>query len=156
MRVIGTVRTPRPAPPYVDRLALGSELDALLPEADVVAVCLPLTDETEGLFDRARLTAMKDDAYLVNIGRGRIVDTDALVATLEAGELAGACLDVTDPEPLPEGHPLWGRADVVITPHCAAVAEITGERRRAILVENVRRFAHGEPLLNVVDKAAGY
>ncbi|MEL6716974.1 MAG: NAD(P)-dependent oxidoreductase, partial [Planctomycetota bacterium] len=93
---------------------------------------------------------------LVNIARGRVVDTEALVASLRSGHLAGACLDVTEPEPLPPGHPLWDMPNVVITPHVASRAALTGERRSALLAENLRRFGAGEPLLNVVDKAAGY
>lgn len=156
MRVTATVRTARPAPDYVDRLGTADELDELLPEADVVAVCVPLTDETRGMFDAERIARMKPGAYLINIARGQIVDTEALLAALESGHLAGAGLDVTDPEPLPSDHPLWERADVLITPHVAARAEITQDRRWALFRENVRRFGAGEPLLNVVDKEAGY
>ena len=99
---------------------------------------------------------MKPGSYLVNIGRGRIVVTDALVAALESGRLAGACLDVTDPEPLPADHPLWAFPNVVITPHVSSEAGISEERWWALLRENLRRFDAGEPLLNVVDKRAGY
>ncbi len=100
--------------------------------------------------------AMKEGAYLINIARGPIVKTEALLAALESGQLAGACLDVTDPEPLPADSPLWDRPDVVITPHSASVAELTNERRWVLFKENIRRFGAGEPLLNTVDKAAGY
>ena len=99
---------------------------------------------------------MKQGATLVNIARGRIVNTDALIASLNAGHLAFAGLDVTDPEPLTEGHPLWGRDDVLITPHVAGRAELTGDRRDELLLENLERFAAGRPMLNVVDRAAGY
>ena len=99
---------------------------------------------------------MKDGAYLINIARGPIVDTDAMIAALDSGRLAGACLDVTDPEPLPEGHALWGYENVVITPHMAGSAELTSERWWVLYRENVRRFGAGEPLLNTEDKAAGY
>jgi phosphoglycerate dehydrogenase-like enzyme len=122
----------------------------------VVVIAVPLTEETRGLFDTRRLALLKPGAYLVNVARGAIVDSDALAEALAAGRLAGACLDVTEPEPLPREHPLWGLANVVVTPHVAGDAEITGERRRALLRENLRRFAAREPLLNVVDKEAGY
>jgi phosphoglycerate dehydrogenase-like enzyme len=128
----------------------------MLPDADVVAVCVPLTAETEGLFDEAAFTAMKRGAILINIARGKIVDTDAMMAALNDGRLAGACLDVTDPEPLPPDHPLWKMPTVVITPHVAADADITDTRRVILMRENIRRFGAGEPLLNVVDKKAGY
>lgn len=156
MRVIATRRSDAPSPDYVEHVGKPEELLALLPRADVVAIALPLTDETKGLFGRKAFEAMKKGSYLVNIGRGKIVDTDALVGMLESGHLAGACLDVTDPEPLPSDHRLWKLPNVVITPHVSADAELTDERRWALLRENLRRFDAGEPLLNVVDKRAGY
>jgi phosphoglycerate dehydrogenase-like enzyme len=102
------------------------------------------------------LGAVKKGAYLINVGRGKVVDTDALVQALESGHLAGACLDVTDPEPLPSYHPLWSMPNVVITPHMSGRSALTRERWNAVFVENIRRFGAGEPLLNVVDKTAGY
>jgi phosphoglycerate dehydrogenase-like enzyme len=156
MRVLATARTRKDTPAYVDHLGLADELDGLLPEADVVALAVPLTAETEGLLDRERFALMKPGSYLINIARGKVVDTEALLEALDSGRLAGACLDVTDPEPLPAGHALWSRANVIVTPHVAARAEVTRERREQILRENMRRFAAGEPLLNVVDKEAGY
>lgn len=156
MRVLATVRTKRAAPSFVDELGTDKDFERFLPLADVVVICLPLTSETEGLFDARILDLMKDDAVLVNIGRGPIVDTDALVRALEEGKLGGAALDVTDPEPLPAGHPLWALDNVVITPHVASRAGLTGARRDVLFRENVRRFGAGEPLLNVVDKRAGY
>ena len=156
MEVLATVRTSRPAPAFVDELGTSADLARFLPRADVVVICLPLTDETRGLFDAARLALLPQGAILVNIARGPIVDTDALLAALESGHLGGACLDVTDPEPLPAGHPLWSRDDVLITPHTAGAAALTGRRRDALFEENLRRFGAGEPLLNVVDKQLGY
>lgn len=156
MRVLATNPGVQAAPDYVDHLGTPEELNELLIEADVLAICVPLTPDTEGMFDAARIDLMKDGAYLINIARGRIVETDALLAALEAGRLGGACLDVTDPEPLPSDHPLWSRDDVVITPHIAGRAALTQERRWELFRENVRRFGSFEPLLNVVDKAAGY
>ena len=156
MRVIATRRSETPAPAYVEKVGKPGDLMAMLPEADVVAVCVPLTAETEGMISEEAFAAMKPGAYLINIARGRIVDTDALVKALESGRLAGACLDVTDPEPLPEGHPLWKQQNVIITPHIAADGELTEERSAALFTENLRRFGAGEPLLNCVDKKAGY
>ncbi len=156
MRVIASRRSDRLAPGHVEYVGTPDELLEMLTEADVVAIALPLTDQTRGLFDAEAFAAMKPGSYLINVGRGPIVETDALVAALDSGHLAGVCLDVTDPEPLPEGHTLWGRDNVVITPHTAGVAELTSERWWALYKENVRRFAAGEPLLNTVDKAAGY
>jgi len=85
-----------------------------------------------------------------------VVDTDAMLKALKSGKLAGACLDVTDPEPLPSSHPLWKEPNVIITPHVAGRSTVTDTRRAALTIENLRRFATGEPLLNVVDKEAGY
>jgi phosphoglycerate dehydrogenase-like enzyme len=156
MRVIGSRRSDKPNPDFIERVGKPEDLLSMLPEADVVAVAVPLTPETEGMFDERAFGAMKEGAYLINIARGPIVETDALLAALESGQLAGACLDVTDPEPLPADSPLWDRPDVVITPHSASVAELTNERRWVLFKENIRRFGAGEPLLNTVDKAAGY
>ncbi|MGB5304559.1 MAG: D-2-hydroxyacid dehydrogenase [Gemmatimonadota bacterium] len=156
MRVLATARTERPAPPYVDVLGTGPDLVDLLPQADVVVLAVPLTDETRGMINRETIARMRDGAWLVNIARGAVVDTDALVEALDTGKVGAAFLDVTDPEPLPEGHTLWNRDNVLITPHVAARAELSLERRLALTLENMRRFGAGEPLLNVVDKAAGY
>jgi phosphoglycerate dehydrogenase-like enzyme len=156
MRVIATRRSGSDNPAFVERVGKPDEMLAMLPEADVVALCVPLTPETEGLFDARAFAALKPGAILINIARGKVVDTQALLEALDSGRLGGACLDVTDPEPLPDKHPLWRAQNVVITPHVAADAELTVERTWSLLRENVRRFGAGEPLLNVVDKRAGY
>ena len=156
MRVLATVRSERPAPDYVDELGTAADMDRFLAEADVVAVALPLTDETRGLFDAERFELMKAGAYFLNIGRGPLADSDALLAALRSGHLAGAGLDVTDPEPLPTDHPLWREPKVIVTPHVSSRAELTQERRWAMFRENLRRFGAGEPLVNVVDKKLGY
>jgi phosphoglycerate dehydrogenase-like enzyme len=156
MRVIATRRTDEPAPAFVEQVGKPNELRAMLARADVVVICVPLTKETEHLFDRDTLAAMKPQSYLINVARGKIVDTAALVDALASKHLAGACLDVTDPEPLPKDHPLWRMPNVLITPHVAARAELSEERGWALFRENLRRFDAGEPLLNVVDKHAGY
>jgi phosphoglycerate dehydrogenase-like enzyme len=156
MRVIATRRSDAPAPEFVERVGKPTDLLTMLPDADVVAVCVPLTTETEDLFNAQAFAIMKKGTYLINIARGRIVNTQALVAALKDGTLAGACLDVTDPEPLPDDHELWRMKNVVITPHVAADAEVTEQRHWALFAENIRRFGAGEPLLNVVDKKAGY
>ncbi len=156
MRVIGTRRSDDPAPDFVERVGKPNELLSMLPEADVVAIAVPLTPETEHMFDAAAFAAMKPGSYLINIARGKVVETGALLDALSSGRLAGAGLDVTDPEPLPSDHPLWKQANVIITPHMASLGALTVERGAALYRENLRRFAAGEPLLNVVDKAAGY
>lgn len=154
-RVIGVKRTPSPKP---DGLYTMEELDGLLPGADVVTLSLPETPGTKGLFGAERLARMKEGAVLVNVGRGTAVDTDALCAALTSGHLLGAALDVTDPEPLPADHPLWGIPSALITPHIAgrwSVAE-NFERIFAICAENLARFSQGRPLLHRVDLKLGY
>ena len=122
----------------------------------VVVLAAPSTDGTSRLFDPQRLARLRPDAWLINVGRGSLVDTDALVAALDAGRLGGAALDVTDPEPLPKGHPLWGHERALITPHIGTTVD--AERRHYVerVRENVERFAAGRELLGVVDRSAGY
>jgi phosphoglycerate dehydrogenase-like enzyme len=130
-----------------------ARLDELLGASDYVVIAAPHTPETAGMFHRGTIRKMKPTAVLVNIGRGAIVPLDDLTAALEAGEIAGAALDVCETEPLPPGHPLWRRENVILTPHIAAASERVPERHLEALLENVRRFVRGQPLRNVVDKA---
>ena len=127
-----------------------------LPDADVVFLALALTAETERVIGAAELAAMAPHAWLVNVARGRHVDTDALVDALRNGTIGGAGLDVTDPEPLPDGHPLWALPNVIITPHTANTQEMAKPLLSARIRENVRRFAVGEPLIGPVDAERGY
>jgi phosphoglycerate dehydrogenase-like enzyme len=115
-----------------------------------------MTPDTADIFDAALFHVMKPTAFFVNVGRGGTVDTEALIAALSKGEIAGAGLDVTDPEPLPPGHPLWRAPNLIITPHYAAWSDIGRERRWLLYRENLRRFVAGEPLLSVVDPERGY
>lgn len=156
--VIGVRRTPRPCPEFADEVHGMDELDTLLPRADVVAITLPGTAETKGLINREKLEKMKDGAVLLNVGRGYIVDTEALCEALESGKLSGAGVDVTDPEPLPKEHPLWQIPTAVVTPHISGFYHLkeTHERIIRIFAENLRRFAMGEPLRNQVDFSTGY
>jgi phosphoglycerate dehydrogenase-like enzyme len=131
-------------------------LPEVLPVAHHVVIAAPATAQTRHVIGAAELEAMREDAWLVNVARGSLVDTYALVAALAAGSIAGAALDVTDPEPLPDGHPLWSEPRALITPHVANPG-VTARRYMAPLVqENVTRFANGDPLLSVVDLEAGY
>ncbi|HEY8519906.1 MAG TPA: D-2-hydroxyacid dehydrogenase [Gammaproteobacteria bacterium] len=156
MRVIATRNSRREGPPYVEYVGLADEYRTLAAEADVVVNATPLTPATRGMFDAAFFAAMKEGAYFINIGRGESVVTDALVAALREGRIGGAGLDVTDPEPLPPGHPLWSMENVIITPHIATSSDVRSERTLALVVENVRRYARGDRVLSVVDLAAGY
>jgi phosphoglycerate dehydrogenase-like enzyme len=116
----------------------------------------PLTPETRGMFDAAFFDGIKAGAFFINIGRGESVATAALVAALQAGKVGGAGLDVTDPEPLPPGHPLWSMRNVIITPHIATSSDFRDERTVTLVVENLRRYARGDKMLSVVDLAQGY
>jgi len=157
MRVLGVRRAPAGAlPPGFASMASIAELDTVLQQADHVVITLPLTTETRGLFSSARLAAMKPGAHLYNVGRGAIVDHAALLAALRSGHLAGAGLDVTDPEPLPADSPLWREPGVIVTAHSSGFTPRSQERYEALLLENIRRFQRGEALLNVVDKRLGY
>jgi D-2-hydroxyacid dehydrogenase (NADP+) len=133
-----------------------TRLSDVIGEADWVVITAPLTPETRGLFDAEMLSRMRSEAWLVNVARGAIVDTDALVEALTDGEIAGAALDVTDPEPLPEGHPLWSLDNVLITPHVANTWDMALPELRGLVRRNVARFAAGETLEGVVDPISGY
>ncbi|MGW0993085.1 2-hydroxyacid dehydrogenase [Streptomyces sp. NPDC002520] len=126
-----------------------TELPALLPEADVVILTTPLTDETRGMADAGFLGRMKDGALLVNVSRGPVVDTKALLDELESGRITAA-LDVTDPEPLPPGHPLWHAPGVLISPHVGGPSSAFMPRAKRLLVDQLNRFVNHEPLRNVV------
>jgi phosphoglycerate dehydrogenase-like enzyme len=155
MRVLGLARR-RQANPYVDRYFELAELYAALAEADVVALCLPLTAETEHIMDAGALAAMKPGAYLINVARGGLVDEEALVAALQRGQLAGAGLDATAVEPLPAESLLWAMPNVIITPHVAPGRDRLAEHMVDFWCENIRRFVEGQELLGVVDRNAGY
>jgi phosphoglycerate dehydrogenase-like enzyme len=131
-------------------------LHEALAGADVVVVALALTPETRGMVDARALEAMEEHAWLVNVGRGGQVVTDDLVAALRAGTIGGAALDVTDPEPLPDGHPLWALPNCIITPHTANTLDMVVPQLSERIRENVRRFAAGEPLVGLVDPDLGY
>ena len=133
-----------------------SQLDAALPDADVVVIALSLTDRTRGIVDAAFLSRMAAHAWLVNVGRGGHVVTDDLVAALLEQRIGGAALDVTDPEPLPQGHRLWSIPNCIITPHIANTPEMGLPLIAARVQDNVARFVAGEPLVGLVDVAAGY
>jgi phosphoglycerate dehydrogenase-like enzyme len=153
MRVVGVDERRRDAPPGVAELHRGDELDALLPTADFVILTVPHTPETEGFMNRARFQEMKKTAFFINIGRGLTTRLDDLAAALEAGEIAGAGLDVFEQEPLPADHPLWTMPGVLLTPHTAGYGPYLDDRRYDIILDNCRRFLAGQPLRNLVDKA---
>ncbi|MDA2928153.1 D-2-hydroxyacid dehydrogenase [Acidobacteria bacterium AH-259-G07] len=156
MRILAVDPKDIPFMKSVERVAKPDQLSQLLPQADVVFMCAPHTAQTEGMLGAKEFALMKPGAYFINVSRGKTVQTAALVEALKGGHLAGAGLDVTDPEPLPKGHPLWSLDNVVITPHLAGRSDQVWRRRIELFKENMRRFVEGLPLLHVVDKNKGY
>jgi phosphoglycerate dehydrogenase-like enzyme len=156
MRVIGVDARRTHPPQGVEELHTPDKLDELLPQADFLIITIPHTPATEGLINRQRLRRMRPSAFLINIGRGMTVCLADLVAALQAREIAGAGLDVFEIEPLPADHPLWSAPNVLITPHTAGFGPYLDDRRLDILLDNCRRFALGQPLRNIVDKAAWF
>ena len=156
MRVTAIRASGREGPEFVAYIGLPDELRKLAGEADFIVNTTPLTPATTGLFDAGFFSAAKPGAFFVNVGRGRSVVQAALVAALKSGRLAGAGLDVTDPEPLPAESPLWQMPNVIITPHVSADSDLGNEARFAIAIENLRRYVAGERMLSVVDVARGY
>lgn len=156
MRVVATRGSRREGPPYVDYVGLADETLRLAAQADIVINTTPLTAQTRGMFNAEFFAAMKPTAYFISVGRGASTVTDDLVAALKNGEIAGAGLDVTDPEPLPGGHPLWSMPRVIITPHMAGRSDKGRDRLFLLVQENLRRYVAGEPMLSVVDIERGY
>jgi phosphoglycerate dehydrogenase-like enzyme len=156
MRVVATRGSRREGPDYVDYVGLADEAIGLATQADVVINTAPLTEATRGMFNAEFFAAMKPTAFFISVGRGASTVTDDLVAALESGQIAGAGLDVTDPEPLPADHPLWRTPRVIISPHTGGRSDKSRERLFLLVQENLRRYVAGEPLLSVVDIERGY
>jgi len=157
MRVVATRNSSREGPDFVDYVGFSDEMTSLARDADVIVNALPLTDTTRGLLDAEFFEAGGNTGprYFINVGRGATVDTQALLAALQSGQLAGAGLDVTDPEPLPRDHPLWREQNVIITPHVSSRGS-DRFRYQLLTLENIRRYQAGDKLLNVVDPEKGY
>jgi phosphoglycerate dehydrogenase-like enzyme len=156
MTVIATRAGSREGPDYVSRVGLPEELPEMIGEADVVVAALPLVPSTTHLFDAKMFARMKKTAYFINVGRGGSVVTADLVSALNDGTIAGAGLDVVEPEPLPADHPLWKAKNVIITPHISPYSEIGHSARATIVREQLRRFVAGEKPVSVVDVRKGY
>ncbi len=156
-RIIGVRRDcTKPAPEGVDQVFPIEELLNVLPQADFLFNTLPLTPATKNLLSTEAFKAAKPGMILINMGRGGTVDTPALVEALRQGEIGGAGLDVTEPEPLDRDNPLWDIPNVIISPHCSAVSKTTNSRRNEMFLRQLDRFLAGEPLEGVVDFTAGY
>ncbi len=145
-KVIGIRRSTNNKPDYVDALYTMDNLDELLPQADIVVSCLPGSPQTNKLIGAHQFALMKDTAYFFNVGRGSLVDTDALVEAIQQKKIAGAGLDVTDPEPLPKGHPAWQEPNLLITPHVSGGFHMPGtlEYIYDLVIENLKKYEKGE------------
>jgi len=156
MKVIGVDIRDVPTGNTIQRVVPPDMLDSVIPEADVVFVSAPHTPQSEGMLGPKQFELMKKGAYFIAVSRGKLYNTDALVKALDERRIAGAGMDVTNPEPLPKGHALWNFDNVIITPHIAGQSDGIEARRMALIKENISRFVKGEPMLNVVDKMKGY
>lgn len=150
-KTIGLKRTASPVEGF-DEVYSVDEIDALIPRADVVALVMPHNPQSIGLMNESRINAMKDDAILISSGRGSVLDQDALVRAMQGGKLWGAALDVTEPEPLPAGHPFWDIPNLILTPHVAGGMRLEITRRACVEMaqENLKRYLKGEKLKNLV------
>jgi phosphoglycerate dehydrogenase-like enzyme len=156
MKVIAVRENPAKGTGGADEVHGPNEIDQVLPRADYVLLCTPVTPATTGIMNAARLSKMKPDAYLINVARGPLIDESGLLDALRSRRIAGAALDVFVEEPLPADSPFWTLDNLLITPHTAAVTERLWERHCRLIVENLKRFLAGQPLLNQVDKGRGY
>jgi phosphoglycerate dehydrogenase-like enzyme len=154
-RMIGVNRSGRPLV-GAEETVTTPELPVVIGDADFVVLAAAVTEETKGMVDAALIEKMKESAWIVNVARGILIDTDALVDALEGKRIGGAALDVTEPEPLPDGHPLWALENAIITPHVANTWDMAVPDLRALIGRNVKRFVNGEELEGLVDVKAGY
>lgn len=156
MKVVATRASGRSGPEFVSYVGLPQEMPALARSADVIVNAAPLTSATTGLFDARFFATLKPSCLFINVARGKSVVTADLVNALNEGRIAGAGLDVVEPEPLPPDHPLWRARNVIITPHISSLSDLPGEQRWILVRENLRRYVAGEKMLSVVDLNRGY
>ncbi len=156
MRILAIRENPTKGLDGAHAVYSSAQIDEVLPQADYVLLCTPVTPATTGIMNAARLGKMKADAYLINVARGPLIDEAALLDALQKRCIAGAALDVFNEEPLAVGSPFWSLDNILITPHTAAVTERLWERHYRLIVDNMKRFLSGDPLVNQVDKRRGY
>ena len=156
MTVIGVDREDKPFLPFVERFVKPDQLDSVLPQADVVFTSVPDTPQSRKMMGASQFALMKKNSYFIAVSGGKIYDMGGLVKALDEKRLAGAGVDVTDPEPLPKDHALWKFENAIITPHIAGRSDRDAERMVGTIQENIRRFVAGKPMINVVDKKKGY
>jgi phosphoglycerate dehydrogenase-like enzyme len=156
MKVLATRGSTRRSEETVSHIYSPDELELMLAQSDYVVLAAPVTPSTRGMMNQERLAVMKKDAYLINVARGALINEPALIVALREHRIAGAALDVFENEPLPPDSPLWAMENVVITPHSAAMTEKLWVRHFDLLIDNLRRFIEGAPLLGIVEKERGY
>jgi phosphoglycerate dehydrogenase-like enzyme len=156
MNVIGVDPEDKPFVPFIQRVVKPDQLDEVLPEADVVFISAPDTPKSHKMMGAHQFGLMKKNSYFIAVSRGGIYDMNGLVKAMDEKRLAGAGVDVTDPEPLPKDHPLWKFPNAVITPHIAGRSDQDAGRMVGTIKENLKRFVEGKPMINVVDKRKGY
>lgn len=154
-RCVGVNRSGRPLE-GAEKTVTSEDLLAVVPDADFLVLAAAVTDKTKKMINADVIQEMKRSAWVINVARGILVDTDALVAALQEGRIGGAALDVTEPEPLPDGHPLWSMENALITPHVANTWDMAVPDLRELVGRNVEKFVRGEELEGLVDVAAGY
>lgn len=156
MEVTGVDPEDRPYMPFIKKYVKPDQLDEVIPEADVVFISAPHTAQSHKMMGGKQFDMMKKNSYFIAVSRGGIYDMPGLVRALDSKRLAGAGVDVTDPEPLPKGHPLWKFDNAIITPHIAGRSDLDRGRMVGTITENIQRFVDGRPLINIVDKQKGY
>jgi phosphoglycerate dehydrogenase-like enzyme len=156
MKVIGVDPEDKPFQPYFEKIVRPDQLDDVIPQADVVFISAPHTEKSHKMVGMHEFELMKKNSYFIAVSRGGIYEMPGLVKALDSRQLAGAGVDVTDPEPLPKGHPLWKFDNVIVTPHIAGRSDQDNARMIGTIKENIMRFVDGRPLINVVDKKKGY
>ena len=155
--VVAVKRSPSETPEYVNELFFGEEgIDSLVKKCDYIILTLPITSKTKNVISEARLKSMKPGCFIVNVGRGMLIDQEALIKALNKGWIGGAGLDVTTPEPLPSDNPLWGMYNVLITPHASGDSAYNTEKILVIFKENLKRYIDAKPLINSIDFSAEY
>lgn len=154
--VSAVVRTVRERPSFVEKIGAAADIEGMLPDADFVAITLPYTRDTHHFFNAEKFARMKSSSVIINIGRGGIIDQDALIEALTERKIFGAALDVTDPEPLPKESPLWDMENVIITPHHSGLSHEYMNRAISLFCDNLKAFLDDFPLPNEVNKALGY
>jgi len=156
MEVTGVDPEDKPFMPFLKTVVKPDQLDEVLPQADVVFISAPHTEQSHKMMGSREFSLMKKNSYFIAVSRGGLYDMNGLVRALDSKQLAGAGVDVTDPEPLPKDNPLWKFDNVIITPHIAGRSDHDRERMVATAKENLKRFVEGKPLINVVNKEKGY